>query len=97
VAKYAYLYAEKESPKYERATMKFLRRYLDEKGPTLKTSRRSSESLSNTSFREGRAAHDDPTFRMRWWNERLMLSAGQPSAAVLVPIRKVWQSAMRLW
>ena len=31
-----YLYAEKESPKYERAAMKFLRRYLDEKQPTLK-------------------------------------------------------------
>jgi len=31
-----YLYAEKESPKYERAAMKFLRRYLDEKEPTLK-------------------------------------------------------------
>jgi len=25
-----------ESPKYERAAMKFLRRYLDEKEPTLK-------------------------------------------------------------
>jgi hypothetical protein len=32
-----YLYAEKESPKYERAAMKFLRRYLDEKSPTLKS------------------------------------------------------------
>ena len=31
-----HLYAEKESPKYERAAMKFLRRYLDEKEPTLK-------------------------------------------------------------
>jgi len=30
-----HLYAEKESPKYERAgRMKFLRRYLDEKEPT---------------------------------------------------------------
>jgi len=28
--------AKKESPKYERAAMKFLRRYLDEKQPTLK-------------------------------------------------------------
>jgi len=27
---------EKESPKYEKAEMKFLRRYLDEKEPTLK-------------------------------------------------------------
>jgi len=31
-----YLYAEKESPKYEKAAMKWLRRYLDEKEPTLK-------------------------------------------------------------
>ena len=30
-----YLYAEKESPKYERAAMKWLRRYLEEKEPTL--------------------------------------------------------------
>ena len=29
-------YAEKDSPKYERAAMKWLRRYLDEKEPTLK-------------------------------------------------------------
>jgi len=34
--KLVYLYAEKESPKYERAALKFLRRYLDEKEPTLK-------------------------------------------------------------
>jgi hypothetical protein len=34
--KLVYLYAEKESPKFERAAMKFLRRYLDEKEPTLK-------------------------------------------------------------
>jgi SOS response regulatory protein OraA/RecX len=31
-----HLYAEKESPKYERAAMKWLRRYLDTKEPTLK-------------------------------------------------------------
>ena len=31
-----YLYAEKESPKYERAAMRWLRRYLLEKEPTLK-------------------------------------------------------------
>ena len=31
-----HLYAEKESPKFERAAMKWLRRYLDEKEPTLK-------------------------------------------------------------
>ena len=34
--KLVYLYAEKESPKYERAAMKFLRRYLEEKEPTLR-------------------------------------------------------------
>jgi len=34
--KLVYLYAEKESPRYEKAAMKFLRRYLDEKEPTLK-------------------------------------------------------------
>lgn len=31
-----HLYAEKESPKYERAAMKWLRRYLDERSPTLR-------------------------------------------------------------
>ena len=34
--KLVHLYAEKESPKFERAAMKWLRRYLDEKEPTLK-------------------------------------------------------------
>ena len=34
--KLVHLYAEKESPKYERAAMKWLRRYLEEKEPTLK-------------------------------------------------------------
>jgi hypothetical protein len=35
--KLVYLYAEKEQwDKYERAAMKLLRRYLDEKEPTLK-------------------------------------------------------------
>ena len=34
--KLVHLYAEKESPKYERAAVRFLRRYLDEKEPTLK-------------------------------------------------------------
>ena len=29
------LFAEKESPKYERAAIKWLRRYLDEREPTL--------------------------------------------------------------
>ena len=31
-----HLYADKESPKFERAAMRWLRRYLDEKSPTLK-------------------------------------------------------------
>ena len=31
-----HLYAEKESPKFETAAMKWLRRYLDEGSPTLK-------------------------------------------------------------
>jgi uncharacterized protein HemX len=34
--KLVHLYAEKESPKYEAAAMKWLRRYVDEKSPTLK-------------------------------------------------------------
>jgi hypothetical protein len=34
--KLVHLYAEKESPKYEAAAMKWLRRYLDERSPTLK-------------------------------------------------------------
>ena len=33
--KLVYLYADKESPKYERAAMKWLRRYLEEREPTL--------------------------------------------------------------
>ena len=36
VSKLVYLYAEKESPKYERTAMKWLRRYLNEKEPALK-------------------------------------------------------------
>ena len=31
-----HLYAEKESPKYERAAMRWLERYLAERSPTLK-------------------------------------------------------------
>jgi hypothetical protein len=31
-----YLYAEKESAKFEKAALKWLQRYLDEKSPTLK-------------------------------------------------------------
>jgi len=34
--KLVHLYAEKESAKFERAAMRFLQRYLDEKEPTLK-------------------------------------------------------------
>lgn len=33
--KLVHLHAEKESPKHERAAMKWRRRYLDEKEPTL--------------------------------------------------------------
>ena len=39
------LYAEKESPKFERAAMKWLRRYLDERTPTLKNFARVVRSL----------------------------------------------------
>ena len=42
-----YLYAEKESPKYERAAMKFLRRYLDERSQRSRTSRKWCASLRN--------------------------------------------------
>ena len=31
-----HLYAEKESPKFERAAMRFLKRYLAERKPTLR-------------------------------------------------------------
>jgi hypothetical protein len=31
-----HLYAEKESPKYEAAAMKWLQRYLDERSPSLR-------------------------------------------------------------
>jgi hypothetical protein len=31
-----YLYAEKEVPKFERAVMRWLSRYLDERSPTLR-------------------------------------------------------------
>jgi hypothetical protein len=34
--KLVHLYAEKESPKYERAAMRWLERYLTENSPTLK-------------------------------------------------------------
>ena len=44
-----YLYAEKESPKFERAAMRFLRRYLDEKEPTLKNFAKVAESSKSGS------------------------------------------------
>jgi hypothetical protein len=34
--KLVHLYAEKESPKFERAAMRWLERYLAEKSPTLR-------------------------------------------------------------
>jgi hypothetical protein len=39
------LYADKESPKFEKAAMKWLRRYLDEKEPTLKNLAKVVQSL----------------------------------------------------
>jgi hypothetical protein len=43
------LYGEKESPKYERAAMKWLRRYLDAKPPTLKSFAKVVHSLESRS------------------------------------------------
>ena len=43
--KLVHLYAEKESPKYERAALKWLRRYLEEREPTLKEFARVVRSL----------------------------------------------------
>jgi hypothetical protein len=42
----SYLYAEKESPTYEVAAMKWLRRYLDERSPTLKNFAKVVRSLA---------------------------------------------------
>jgi excisionase family DNA binding protein len=42
------LYADKESPKYERAAMKWLRRYLDERSPALKNFAAATERLAQT-------------------------------------------------
>jgi len=47
-----YLYAEKQSPRYERAAMKFLRRYLDEKSPTLKNFAKVARSHEGWGFDE---------------------------------------------
>jgi hypothetical protein len=41
--KLTHLYAEKESPKYEAAAMKWLRRYLEESRPRSRTSRSGRE------------------------------------------------------
>jgi DNA-directed RNA polymerase specialized sigma54-like protein len=45
--KLVHLYAEKESPKYEAAAMKWLRRYLDERSPTLKNFAKVVRSLEH--------------------------------------------------
>jgi hypothetical protein len=49
-----HLYAEKESPKYERGAMRWLRRYLAEKEPTFKNFAKVVRSL------EGRSAGSLP-------------------------------------
>ena len=48
-----------ESPKYERAAMKFLRRYLDEKEQTLKDFAKVVRGLEQREFYGGKVA--DPT------------------------------------
>jgi hypothetical protein len=52
--KLVYLYAEKESPKYERAAMKFLSRYRDEKSPTLKNFAKVVRELEERELEAGR-------------------------------------------
>jgi hypothetical protein len=42
-----HLYAERGSPKYERAAMRWLERYLTESSPKVSTSRRSPRALAN--------------------------------------------------
>jgi hypothetical protein len=42
-----HLCADKESPKFERATMRWLRRYLDEGSPSLKEFAKIVAELSN--------------------------------------------------
>ena len=48
-----YLYAEKESPKYERAAMKFLRRYLDERRRRFRNVSKVVRSLEERGIRVG--------------------------------------------
>jgi len=53
--KLTYLYAEKEQwDKFERAAMKFLRRYLDQKEPTLKNFANVVRSLEQRQLDESR-------------------------------------------
>jgi hypothetical protein len=40
------LYGERESPKFERAAVKWLKRYLDERSPTLKNIAKVTASLA---------------------------------------------------
>ena len=44
--KLVHLYAEKESPKFERAAMRWIRRYLDEREPTFEAFAKAVASLS---------------------------------------------------
>jgi hypothetical protein len=46
------LYVEKESPKYERAALKWLRCYIDEKEPTLKNLAKVVRSLEQRQLDE---------------------------------------------
>ena len=55
-----HLYAVKESPKYERAAMKLLGRYLDEKEPTLKNFAKVVRSLEERELGTG-----EPTWSCR--------------------------------
>ena len=52
--KLVYLYAEKESPKYERAALRWLLRYLEEKDPTLKNFAKEVRSLEARELDAGR-------------------------------------------
>lgn len=46
------LYAEKESPKFEKAAMRWLRRYLDERSPTLRNYAKVVRSLEQQQLEE---------------------------------------------
>jgi hypothetical protein len=50
--KLVHLYAEKESPKYEAAAMRWLRRYLEERSPTLKNFAKVVRSLEGCQLDE---------------------------------------------